>query len=116
MKALGERLYAAAVEGDWTAAKLLLAYAVGRAPGAVDADRLDLQEWEIVSRGPTAAQCLRLLLDGVDPKDAAEVFKEAVPQGAKGVQSALLAFIDETKGGGSGMRLLIGEREARIGK
>jgi hypothetical protein len=117
MKALGEKLYAAAVEGDWIAAKLLLVYAVGKPGGAVDADRLDLDEWKILDAAPTLAQYLRLSLDGVDPKDAAEVFKKLHPQGEAAFIEKLKAALKEMQeGGGSGRRMLSEERNARIGK
>jgi hypothetical protein len=46
MKALGEKLYAAAVSGDWQAAKLLLLFVIGRPADAVDPDTLDRDEWK----------------------------------------------------------------------
>jgi hypothetical protein len=70
MKALGEKLYAAALAGDWTAAKLLLGYAIGKAPEAVEADRLDLDEWKLLDNSPTLAQLLRVHADTVLPKRA----------------------------------------------
>jgi hypothetical protein len=117
MKALGERLYAAAVGGDWTAAKLLLAYAVGKPREAVDADRLDLDEWKLLDAAPTLAQYLRLSMDGVDPKDAAELFKKLHPQGEAEFTRTLAAALKEMQEGrGSGQRMLSEERNARIGK
>ena len=41
MKALGAKLYDVALAGDMAATKLLLIYAIGKPPDAVDADRLD---------------------------------------------------------------------------
>jgi hypothetical protein len=71
MKALGERLYTAAMAGNWIAAKLLLAYAIGKAPEAVNPDRLDLDEWAIADAMPTTGQVLRAMVDGVPAADAA---------------------------------------------
>src|SRR5262249_60160154 len=45
MRELGEKLFAAALAGDWQAAKLLLAYLAGRPAAAPDPDRLGLGEW-----------------------------------------------------------------------
>jgi len=45
MKALGEKLYAEAVGGDWQAAKLFLLFVIGRPAVAVDPDTLDRDEW-----------------------------------------------------------------------
>jgi hypothetical protein len=47
MAALGQKLYDLALAGDLAAAKLLLAYAVGRPREAVDADWLDRDEWAV---------------------------------------------------------------------
>jgi hypothetical protein len=56
LKELGEKLYAAAVGGDWIAAKLYLTYVVGRPVDVVDPDRLDLDEWRRLNSNPTAAE------------------------------------------------------------
>jgi hypothetical protein len=45
MKALGEKLYAEAVRGDWQAARLFLLFVVGRPADAVNPDALDRDEW-----------------------------------------------------------------------
>src|SRR5262245_55795769 len=47
LRALAERLYDRALGGDTAAAKLLLAYALGRPAPPVDPDRLDLDEWRL---------------------------------------------------------------------
>jgi hypothetical protein len=73
MKTLGERLYAAAMAGNWAAAKLLLAYVIGRPPEAVDADRLDLEEWNILDAAPTPFQICCALLHTCDPNFATEI-------------------------------------------
>jgi hypothetical protein len=116
MKSLGEKLYELAIAGDLAVAKLLLAYAVGKPGGAVDADRLDLDEWKLLDAAPTMAQYLRLSLDGIDPKDAAEVFKKLHPPGEAAFFGKLKAALKEMQeGGGSGRRMLSEERNARIG-
>jgi hypothetical protein len=70
MKALGEKLYELAMAGDLAAAKLLLVYAIGKAPEAVDADRLDLDEWAIANAAPTVGQFLRAFVDSMRPAEA----------------------------------------------
>ena len=55
MKALGEKLYAAAVSGDWQAAKLFLLFVVGRPADAVDPDALDRDEWKQSQEWPHPA-------------------------------------------------------------
>jgi hypothetical protein len=47
MRELGEKLLAAALAGDWQAAKLLLPFVLGRPADAVDPDTLDLDEWRL---------------------------------------------------------------------
>jgi hypothetical protein len=73
MKALGEKLFEAAQGGDWTAAKLLLAYLVGKPGKAVDPDRLDLDEWLLLQEHPTKPEIVRALLEDMAPALAAEV-------------------------------------------
>jgi hypothetical protein len=52
MRELGEKLYAAAVGGDWQAAKLFLLFVVGRPADAVDPDALDRDEWKQCQEWP----------------------------------------------------------------
>jgi hypothetical protein len=58
MRELGERLYAAALAGDWQAAGLFLRYVVGRPGEAVDPDRVDLDEWQMRRDGPDFSEVL----------------------------------------------------------
>jgi hypothetical protein len=119
MKALGEKLYEMAMAGDLAAAKLLLAYAIGKAPEAVDADRLDLDEWAIIAAAPTRAQFLRAALDGLNPHVAAGIIGKAQgsEQSGTGFVSAFDKLRDEQAAGdGPLLRQFRAEREARIGK
>ena len=61
MKALGEKLYAEAVGGDWQAAKLFLLFVVGRPAVAVDPDTLDRDEWKQSQEWPHPADVLATL-------------------------------------------------------
>jgi hypothetical protein len=61
MRALAESLYASALGGDVAAAKLLLAYTLGRPAPAVDPDRLDSEEWRSTREGPHCAEVLALM-------------------------------------------------------
>jgi hypothetical protein len=45
MRELGEKLFAAALAGDWQAAKLFLLFVIGRPSDAVNPDTLDRDEW-----------------------------------------------------------------------
>jgi hypothetical protein len=55
MKQLGEKLYAAAIGGDWQAAKLFLLFVVGRPANTVDPDALDRDEWNQSQEWPHPA-------------------------------------------------------------
>jgi hypothetical protein len=46
MRELGEKLFAAALAGDWQAAKLLLPFVIGRPAEAANPDALDMDEWK----------------------------------------------------------------------
>jgi hypothetical protein len=52
MRELGEKLFAAAIQGDWQEARLFLLFVVGRPAVAVDPDRLDLDEWGLRQNCP----------------------------------------------------------------
>ncbi len=92
MQVLGDKLYARALYGDMAAAKLLLVYAIGRPPEAVDADRLDLDEWHTLTTAPEMEEYLRLVSEGkVDPQVAA-VFKRLRPK-------AIERFLERSKQG-----------------
>jgi hypothetical protein len=52
MRELGEKLLAAALAGDWQAAKLLLPFVIGRAADAVNPDTLDRDEWTLRQECP----------------------------------------------------------------
>jgi hypothetical protein len=51
VRALAARLLARALEGDTDAARLVLAYAVGRPQPAADPDGADTDEWRLVGQG-----------------------------------------------------------------
>jgi len=124
MKALGEELFAAALNGDWVAAKLLLTYAVGKAPEAVNADRLDLDEWNIANAAPTFVQFMRALYDNLPPALATILLRRKTEEGdpvarIMAMQEELHAEQKDMAAGGVAGRLhqhILKERQARIGK
>jgi hypothetical protein len=91
MKALGERLYTAALAGNLVAMKLLLTYAVGRPPDAVNADRLDQEEWDILGRSPTFAQLLNAIAEHCSPGWAAEIYQMMLPATLEAFRAKVLA-------------------------
>ena len=73
LKELGEKLLAAALAGDWVAAKLYLGFVIGRPGPAVDIDRLDLDEWKVLNSNPPRAEVLLSLGDLVCAEGASEM-------------------------------------------
>jgi hypothetical protein len=67
VQVLARQLYEQALLGDKAAAKLVLAYLVGKPAAAVDPDSLDLEEWRLYQRSATAPEELRALLTAVPP-------------------------------------------------
>jgi hypothetical protein len=121
MKALGEKLYELAMAGDLAAAKLLLAYAVGKPRDAVDADLLDLDEWSIANGAPTVGEFLRAFVDSMRPADALD-FRARAYNGANEPRELLENLQAESRNQGKYdppgplTRKLLDERNARIGK
>jgi hypothetical protein len=120
LKALGKKLYAAAMGSDWTAAKLLLAYAIGRPREAVDADRLDLDEWRLLDAAPSLAQVIRALLDSCDPAQGAELVSDRRAQKSldEKLDAALSSDDEDDNDGrvGAIIQRVAQEQQARVGK
>jgi hypothetical protein len=68
VRALAARLLARALEGDTDAARLVLAYAVGRPQPAADPDGADADEWRLAGQG----LCLADLLPQADKYSVGE--------------------------------------------
>jgi hypothetical protein len=77
--ALGDKLFELAMAGDLAALKLLLLYGVGKPPDAVDADRLDLDEWRSIEAAPTITEFIEVVVAGGDPNQAAELLTRLRP-------------------------------------
>jgi hypothetical protein len=96
--------------GDMEAAKLVLAYAVGRPAEAVDPDRADLNEWQLLDGWPTLAQVMRALMDGAEAAEAVGLIRDA----GEGAGRALL---DRLQNRDTGIvRDLIAEQCKRSGR
>jgi hypothetical protein len=52
MRALGEKVYAEAIAGDWQAVKMFLMFVIGRPAAAVNPDTLDSEEWKQCQEWP----------------------------------------------------------------
>jgi hypothetical protein len=70
VKELAAKLQRMALAGSLEAAKLVLAYAIGKPGAAADPDRADMDEWQLLDAWPTLAQVMRALLDGTEAAEA----------------------------------------------
>jgi hypothetical protein len=75
MRALGEKLFAAAVGGDWQAAKLFLLFVVGRPADTVNPDALDLDEFRLLASAPSKGRVLLEFLDALPPGPVCELLQ-----------------------------------------
>jgi hypothetical protein len=73
------RLLQAAKGGDVAAAKVLLAYTVGRPPDAVNPDTLDLEEWRLFRQTPVQPDDLACVLNNIGPATACTILRPALP-------------------------------------
>jgi hypothetical protein len=73
---LAEKLLEQALAGDVTAASLFLAYSLGKPKSEPDADRLDLDELDILRKGPNREQLQALLLSVLSPAVVATFVRE----------------------------------------
>jgi hypothetical protein len=90
MQAVALALLVRAKAGDVAAAKLLLAYALGKPAESVDPDTLDLREWLLFQQGPAQEQDLAAVLGGLPPALACTVARAALPA-IEGQLAGLLA-------------------------
>jgi hypothetical protein len=73
LRAVVRKLLEQAEQGDLSATKILLSYALGRPAPVVDPDRLDLDEWQLLNANPTRAEVLLALLDLIRSDEATKV-------------------------------------------
>jgi hypothetical protein len=110
---LADALYAAAVGGDWTAAELLLRYAVGKPAPAVNPDAVDLDEFKLLA-GPTFTALWLACHEAVTPANALELFKRL---SAGGPDAALDRLLDAVEAQPEGFAAdLSRARAARAGR
>ena len=78
MLRLGEKLLRQALAGDTVAAKILLAYTLGRPTRGVEPDRVDLDELRLVEDYPDAGAIDRAVSGKIDAADAATFIRAAL--------------------------------------
>ncbi len=108
VRAVVQKLLGQAKAGDVAAAKLLLAYVIGKPTQAVDPDRVDLDEFRLLDEYPTPAKVIRLLLDGLPPDLVVDLARDVLPKTPKRLAKAL--FKNDRK------QQILGEQRARIEK
>jgi hypothetical protein len=79
IEAIVRRQVEKAKEGDTAAAKLLLTYTAGKPVPTVDADTLDLQEWEILKNTPVPMEEFEKPLTGMPKSLACDANRIAIP-------------------------------------
>jgi len=108
VRAVVRKLVDQAKAGDSAAAKLLLAYVLGRPTEAVNPDRLDLEEFRLLEECPTPAKVIRLMLDGLPPAAIVDFVREHLPATPKGITKAIFKNDQAEQ--------VLRERRARTGK
>jgi hypothetical protein len=83
------RMAAKAACGDVQAAQLLFAYLLGKPTVAPNPDSLDLMEWELTDKSPTAHEVARCLTDSVPAGAAAEVVQRLLASRPDPVNEAM---------------------------
>jgi hypothetical protein len=79
MHNLGRRLLDQVKAGNLVAAKLLLAYTIGRPTDAVDPDTLDLNEWMLYQKGPARPEEVAGILDRMPLEMTCELVRLLLP-------------------------------------
>jgi hypothetical protein len=108
VRAVMRKLIEQAKTGDAAAAKLLLAYVIGRPTEAVNPDRVDLEEFRMLEECPTPAKVIRLLLDSLPPATVVDLVREHLPDTAKRVAKKIFQ--------GDLTEQVLREQRARTGK
>jgi hypothetical protein len=105
--AVARKLRDLALSGDVPAAKVLLSHIVGKPSEARDPDHLDVEEFELLDRGPTKSRALAVMLDAVDPGTAASIVRQFIPTDVTDVRDRIIAT------GERAAETVIEERQAR---
>jgi hypothetical protein len=113
LMALGRKMYELALGGDMVAAKLLLAYSIGKPREVPDADRLDLDEFNLIAASPTFVEFMRTRFDSLDPALASLLLRQQL-LGPEAMAEQFQRARDN--GAGPVNEAIAAERKARIGR
>ena len=75
---LGRKLLEQALEGDVVAAKVLLAYVIGKPADVVDPDRVEIEAWKLILAWPTLAEAVAGMT-AVPPGTVVETIQKSAP-------------------------------------
>jgi hypothetical protein len=114
LEALGDKLYSLALAGDVTAAELLLKYAVGKPTPAVNPDRLDSDEFAVLTSGPTLSALWHAAHEVADPAFAVEIWKRLSASGPDAATTQLVNAVEAEPGRFA--KDLAAERKAKVGR
>jgi hypothetical protein len=95
---LAGRLLVSARGGDVAALKLLLAYVLGRPAEVVDADTLDLKEWQLYQQSLAPADEVHGLLHKIPPEFGLVMLRTVLPCIADTLRGGLLEVCAEDQG------------------
>jgi hypothetical protein len=76
MQQLADKLLQQALAGDVAAAKLFLAYVLGKPSGQIDPDRVDLDEFELLASRPSEPEVLRAIVYDMEPVHACALVQQ----------------------------------------
>jgi hypothetical protein len=114
VKALGKQLYQQALSGDTVACRLLLEHLIGRPRLAPDPDRLDIEEYAILTGGPSLSRLWIGANETVDAGFAAQIWRKlSASDPDAGIDQMLGAVQAEPQ---RFARELSAERKAKVGR
>jgi len=90
IKALALVLLHKAKEGDWAAAKLLSAYAIGKPVDVVDPDTLDVHEWQHFQQVPARADEVGRVLNSLPVEVACDLIRIFLPVTEHNIRKGML--------------------------
>jgi hypothetical protein len=94
LQALGEALYRRGLDGDMEAVKVLLGYALGKPGPAPDPDRLDADEFAVLTAGPSLARLWLGVHEAVDPQFACAVWRKLSCASADAATDQLVGAVE----------------------
>jgi hypothetical protein len=111
-----KRLWDNAMGGDMAAARLILEFCCGKPTAAPDMDGLDQDEWDRLTRQPTATEVMRAAEDGCDPTVAVPYVLASGPKTVRALKKEQAGLVENSENDGHGpivLQDLRAEQKAR---